>query len=95
MFFDQKLFGARVQERRKAAGLTQEELAERLNVDKQHISRIERGINAASIDLLVDLSGVLNVSTGYLLSGKEVDKEDVKGRLESVIEQLEGIVQNL
>lgn len=95
MFFDQRLFGIRVQKCRKAIGLTQEELANRLNVEKQHISRIERGVNAASIDLLVELSDVLDVSTGYLLGNKKNNKDDVKSQLESIIEQLEAVVQSL
>ena len=95
MYFNQVEFGQRVQESRKFAGMTQEELADRLGIDKNHVSRIERGAKACSIDILVELSGVLRVSTDYLLTGKSIDREMTRTQVLSVISQLSLIAQNL
>ena len=95
MYFNQVEFGKRLQECRKLKELTQEELAEMVGVEKQHISRIGRGITACSIDLLPMLSATLQVSTDYLLMGKSIDKEMTRTQLLSVISQLTLITQGL
>ena len=95
MYFNQVEFGRRVQESRKFIGMTQEELADRLGIDKNHVSRIERGAKACSIDILVELSGILKVSTDYLLTGKSIDREMTRTQVLSVISQLSLIAQNL
>ncbi len=95
MYFNQTEFGARVKECRKRMEMTQEELAELIGVDKNHVSRIERGAKACSIDLLVLLSETLRVSTDYLLTGKSIDREMTRTQVLSVISQLSLIAQNL
>ena len=80
---------------RREKEMTQEELAELVGVEKQHISRIERGVAACSIDLLPTLSVTLQVSTDYLLIGKSIDKELTRTQLLSVISQLTLITQGL
>lgn len=67
--FDPRGFGRRLQSARKALGITQEELAESLCVGRNHITRMERGIRVCSIDLLVEISALLSVTTDYLLVG--------------------------
>lgn len=92
MYFDQKEFGKRLQTQRKAREMTQEELALALGLaSKQHISRMERGVEACSIDLLVEISCVLRVSTDYLLMGKESNREITRNELHSAILQLKNI----
>lgn len=51
-------------------GLTQEQLAEQMDVSIQMISNLERGIKAIRIDNLIRLSEILNVSTDYILTGQ-------------------------
>ena len=63
--------GRRIQTRRKQQGLTQEQLAEMMNVSIQMISNLERGNKAIKIDNLVCLSRILDISTDYILTGKE------------------------
>lgn len=48
--FTLKEFGNRISMLRKLQNLTQDELAERIHVSKDHISRIERGIRACSLE---------------------------------------------
>lgn len=96
MYFNQIEFGKRLQECRKSRGITQEMLADYLGfATKQHLSRMERGIEACSLDVLVELSGLLHVSTDYLLMGTNPDKEITKGQLVDVISRLTDIVDKL
>ena len=67
IMFTLKEFGNRISMLRKLQNLTQDELAERIHVSKDHISRIERGIRACSLESLIDLAQELHTSTDYLL----------------------------
>ena len=95
MYFDQTEFGKRLHDIRVLRGLTQEALAEKVSVEKQHISRMERGVNACSIDLLVELSCVLGVSTDYLLTGKDSQREKIKNILMDIIGKLMELLKML
>lgn len=85
--FDPAGFGERLQKARKASGLTQEGLAEKLAVDRNHVSRMERGTRVCSIDLLVEIAVALDVSTDYLLMGRR-DTGMVKRDIADAIEKL-------
>ena len=52
---------------RKANNITQEELAEKINVSRQSISKWESGQSIPEKEKIVDLSGVFHVTTDYLL----------------------------
>ena len=96
MYFDLTEFGKRLHDIRVLRGLTQEELANKLgDINKQHISRMARGVNACSIDLLVELSCVLGVSTDYLLTGKDSQKERIKNILMDIIAKLMELLKML
>lgn len=66
MYYDLVESGKRIRELRKQFGLTQEELAERLGVALNTISRIEIGQRGVSIDLALELAVHFNQS-GFLL----------------------------
>ena len=95
MYFNQLDFGRRLKECREQIGMTQEELALLVGVEKQHISRMERGTRACSIDLLVILATTLHVSTDYLLIGRSIHYENISMQLQSVAFQLSMIAANL
>jgi PAS domain S-box-containing protein len=61
-------FGKRLRTLRKAAGLTQAEIAGRLGVTVEHISNMERGKAAPSFELLHHLADELEVDPGALLA---------------------------
>ena len=65
--FDYKALGERIRRVRKENHLTQEQLAELCDLSTAHIGHIERGTRALSIESLIVISSVLNVSTDYLL----------------------------
>lgn len=56
MTFDVKACGARIRDLRMKNGLTQETLAEDLNITDVHLRRIESGVRGGSIELLIELA---------------------------------------
>lgn len=78
--------GKRIQNRRKQQGYTQEQLAEMMNVSIQMVSNLERGNKAIRIDNLINLSQILDISTDYILTGKETT-DDIEA-LTSRVSQL-------
>ncbi len=72
----EKSFGQRIYELRKAKELTQEQLAEQLNVSPQAVSKWENDLACPDIMLLKPLSEILGISVGELLG--EEKKETVK-----------------
>ena len=90
--------GMRVKQAREAAGLTQERLAELLDVTAQYISGVERGAVGLSIPVLLQLCSILFVSCDFILLG-DMDISDVSGiasRLSRLpaehIKNVEGII---
>lgn len=65
--FDYSAMGRRIRAARKRRNLTQEQLAEACDLSTAHIGHIERGTRALSIESLITISRVLDVSTDYLL----------------------------
>ena len=80
---DLKKIGVRIVERRKELKLTQEQIAERMNVSIQMISNIERGNKAIKIDNLLKLCDILKTSTDYILTGKRTnhDFDNLAGKI--------------
>ncbi len=70
-------FGKFISELRKEKGLTQIQLAEKLNVTDKAVSRWETGKNFPDIEIFEDLSKILEVSVSELLEGKRIEKEEL------------------
>lgn len=64
---DYSLLGYRIRQIRISRHISQQQMAKKLNFSLQHIGNVERGIAHPSLDLLVDISNVLNISIDYLL----------------------------
>lgn len=64
---DRKSIGQRIQTYREAAGMSQDELAETLELSTIYISTIERGVRTPSLDVFVNIANALNVSADILL----------------------------
>ena len=71
-----KKTGELIKLKRKELGITQEELAKKLNVTEKAISRWETGRGAPDISLLIPLSKELNVSVLEILNGEKVEDEN-------------------
>lgn len=69
MNIDYKLIGSRIKQQRKNRGFTQEQLAEKLDVTIGYVSQVERGITKISLDLLGEISSVLNCDVASFISG--------------------------
>ena len=72
------LLGEKLKKLRKARGLSQEQLADQLNVSRQAISMWELGESTPDTDNLVALSDYYGVSLDYLLRDQEVPEVSEK-----------------
>lgn len=73
MNFAEKIFTLR-----KSNDLTQEQLAEELNVSRQSISKWESGQATPELEKIVAMSQIFGVTTDYLLKPSEIDELSVK-----------------
>ena len=64
---DQKAIGKRIKSAREKKGLTQEQLAEQVNLSPMHISVIERGNKLPRLETLINIANALDVSADILL----------------------------
>ena len=60
--------GQKIRIFRKAHGLSQEELAEKINISTTHMSHIETGNTKLSLPVFVDIAAALDVRTDDLLN---------------------------
>ena len=88
MRFDRDNYGSRIRNLRKNRGLTQEQLAEKMNVSTPYIAKIENGKQTGPVELAVEFAEFFAVSLDYLLMGKGDFAEDQKHRLRMAISLL-------
>jgi len=69
MALDYNVIGARLKKARKQQKITQEVLAEKLDVSVAFISRIERGNSKINLRRLSQICNILGVSEGEILNG--------------------------
>ena len=78
---------------RKNSGLSQEQLAEKLNVSRQAISKWESGTAVPESEKLVTISNYFGVSVDYLLKDDEEDKgKDTDSIVEEKPKMIAGII---
>lgn len=75
MIFLKYEIGNKIRKYRKESGLTQEQLADRINVTKSRVSNWEQGINRPDADIIGNICRVLNVSPSDLLDVHLTDDE--------------------
>lgn len=78
--------GKFIKEKRTNLGLTQKELAKKLNITDKAISKWERGLSLPDISLLEDLSRILNCSISEILNGGNVDINKLDDYTKNTIE---------
>lgn len=81
------MFSENLKTLRKASGFSQEQLAIRLNIVRQTVSKWEKGLSVPDAEQLVRLADILGVQVHDLL-GKEVDVSDDKDELEIIALEL-------
>ena len=84
---DQRKIGSFLKELRKEQGMTQEQLAEKLNVSGRTISRWETGSNMPDISLLVEIAEFFDVGIPEIING-ERKSEKMNEEVKEVAEKL-------
>ncbi len=69
MALDYSVIGQRIKQARLAKNMTQEDLAEKIDISVAFLSRVERGNSHINLKRLNQLCGLLDVTEGYLLNG--------------------------
>jgi transcriptional regulator with XRE-family HTH domain len=82
-----KLFGKQLARLRRAKGLKQHELAERIGSGPQYVSHIETGRNKPGFDNIFELAEELDVSPMELFyaAGLDENKEALQKRIEDLL----------
>lgn len=88
MSFDYSIIGNRIRRAREDKGITQETLAESMEVSNAYISKIERGRTPVNLENLDKICTVLETSTDYILRGTNTTTEDYMRS--EIIDMLEG-----
>ncbi len=76
MDINKKLIGTRIMQRRKAKGLTQENLAEQIGLSKNHISNIECGKYLPTTSCLFQICNIWGATPDYYLIGRITEETD-------------------
>ena len=93
----QESFGTRLAECRRSKNFTQEELANRLGVTPQALSKWEKGLSSPDISMICSICGVLDISADYLLgtgAGKITEDGNAKTQ-ERILHSLRNCLEPL
>lgn len=101
---DFKIIGSRIQKRRNEKKMTQAELAELIDTNQKHLSRIEGGYHRCTLDIIVAIAKALDVSVDYLIADYEdssnpstvqVIIDDIKGMTPKQLEMLQENIRTI
>ena len=97
---DYSVIGKRIKEARNNQNLTQEELADELNISVAFLSRVETGKSHINLKRLTQIAEFLKVSPGYLLTGsnttsKDYLKEDFKNILDKCCPEQQKLIYEI
>ena len=89
MFMDltPKDIAEKIKQLRKANKLTQEQLAEKLNIDQRNLVRLESGKGFPSITTLIKIAEALNTTPNFLLSidDNNIPKNKIKNDINAIL----------
>lgn len=88
MYFDPVEAGKRIKQIREKMGYSQEEFAEKIHTSRNYVSKMEIGYKAPSVDMLVEISFLANVSLDYLIIGRKVRPEELREDMHSLMNAL-------
>lgn len=89
------MLSKRINELRLASGWSQVQLAKRLGVTKQTVSNWENDNIQPSIEMLVRLSSLFQVTTDYLLGLENIPRLSVEGLPVTVVAHLSQLIDDL
>ncbi len=76
MVLDYKTLGKRIKFYRKQMHITQEQMAEQLDLSLSFISQIERGVTKMSLDTFVDICDLIDCPASDLIEQSTIPNED-------------------
>ena len=76
MALDYSIIGERLKKARKTKNLTQEQLAEKIDVSVAFLSRVERGDVKINLSRLSQICDILDISLSYILTGVGSNSKD-------------------
>lgn len=80
-----KLIGMRIKELRRSKGLSQEQLAEKADINSKYLSRIERGTENPTLDMFIKLANALEVEMWEMFDfGHVVSNKELKGAIQNI-----------
>ena len=85
---NQEKIGKFIAQKRKSKKIPQEQLAEKLGVSTNAVSKWERGLCLMDMTLLKPLSKILDVTINEILSGEEIKQEDIINKTDENIVNL-------
>lgn len=95
MYFDPAETGKRIKAIRETKGMTQMKFAEKLNISRSYMNKIEKGTKTASIDLLIEIAVYGGVTLDYLILGQSLAAIQIKANIQMMRESLDILEQSL
>lgn len=86
---EQQMVGKFISTCRKEKGLTQMQLAEKLNITNRAISKWETGKSMPDVSIMLDLCDILGITVNELLSGERIAMENYQKRAEENLMELQ------
>lgn len=83
---DYKAMGQRIRTKRMEMGLTQEKLAEKVEISPSHIGEIERGTSICSLAVIVNIAAVLGLNLDTLIKG--INDENASNAFSEILDSL-------
>ncbi len=75
---NQEKIGKFIASKRKEHNLTQEQMAEKLNISKNAVSKWERGLNLPDVSIMQELCKILDITLNELFIGEKIIDEKYK-----------------
>lgn len=83
-------FGRRVKELRKSKGLTQEQIAELINIEPPNVSKLENGLHFPQPEKIEKIAKALDVTIHDLFDFEHIQKkQDLIKHIKSMIDELD------
>jgi transcriptional regulator with XRE-family HTH domain len=80
-----KLIGMRIKEIRRSKGLSQEQLAEKADINSKYLSRMERGTENPTLDMFIKLANALEIEPWEMFDfGHVVSHKELRGAIQNI-----------
>ena len=80
--------GKYIAEKRKALGMTQKQLAEKLGMSDKSVSKWERGVCLPDVSVYLELCKILGITINEFLAGEDISEENLTEKAEDNLIQV-------